>query len=302
MKEDLLQRLRGGGIVVGDGAWGTELQKRGLPPGESPEAFGRERPALLEEIAAGYRDAGAEILTANTFGASPLNLARYSLQNETEAINSDAIGAVRRAAGNDAQVAASVGPSGALLEPYGDLTGRAGAESFERQIRALAESGADLIIVETMTDLAEARIAIHAARSVAPGLPVVATMSFDTTPRGFFTMMGVSIEQAASGLEAAGADAVGSNCGTGIETMVAIAREFRRHTRLPVVIQPNAGLPENRDGRIVYSESPEVFATHVGALIDAGVAMIGGCCGTGPGHIRAIRAAVDAGPAGPRRA
>jgi len=151
----------------------------------------------------------------------------------------------------------------------------------------------DCVIVETMTDLTEATMAVRAAKEVAPAVPVLATMTFDHTPRGYFTIMGVSVAAAAAGLADAGADAVGSNCGTGIEHMVAIAREFRRHTTLPLVIQANAGLPRTVGRETVYDETPEFMAGHARALLDIGVAVIGGCCGTTPAHTAALRAMVD---------
>jgi 5-methyltetrahydrofolate--homocysteine methyltransferase len=150
-----------------------------------------------------------------------------------------------------------------------------------------------------MGDLVEVTRAVKAAKTVAPGLPVMATMTFEPTPRGYFTMMGVSVEKAVQGLEAAGADVVGSNCGTGIEDMVKIARVMAGATRLPILIQPNAGLPESRDGRVVYDETPDTMAARVPELLDLGVAIVGGCCGTTPEHTRAIRRAVEAWKARP---
>jgi 5-methyltetrahydrofolate--homocysteine methyltransferase len=145
-----------------------------------------------------------------------------------------------------------------------------------------------------MGDLTEATRAVKAAKDLAPGVPVMATMTFEPTPRGYFTVMGVSVEKAIAGLEAAGADVVGSNCGTGIEDMVSIARAMTRATRLPLLIQPNAGLPQTRDGQVVYDETPASMAARVPELLDLGVVIVGGCCGTTPDHIRAIRRAVDA--------
>jgi 5-methyltetrahydrofolate--homocysteine methyltransferase len=191
-------------------------------------------------------------------------------------------------------VVGSCGPSGRLLEPYGDTSPDAMAESFRRQIAALIGAGVDAVCVETMTDLAEAEVAIRAAKAVSPTTPVLATMTFDPTPRGYHTVMGVSVEAAARGLAAAGADAVGSNCGNGIEHMVAIAREFRRHTTLPLVIQANAGLPRSAHGKTVYDETPEFMADKARELLAIGVGVIGGCCGTTPAHIAALRAMVDA--------
>jgi 5-methyltetrahydrofolate--homocysteine methyltransferase len=191
-------------------------------------------------------------------------------------------------------VSASVGPTGQLLEPYGELSPDAAEAAFAEQIAVLAEAGADVLCIETMGDLAEATLAVKAAEAVAPGLPVMATMTFEPTPRGYFTVMGTSVEKAVQGLEAAGADVVGSNCGTGIGDMVAIAGTMARATRRPILIQPNAGLPESRDGRVVYDETAETMAARVPELLDIGVAIVGGCCGTTPDHTRAIRRAVDA--------
>jgi 5-methyltetrahydrofolate--homocysteine methyltransferase len=289
----LLDRIRGGGVVVGDGAWGTQLFARGLKPGDCPEALNLERPEVLEEIAALYLEAGAEYITTNTFGGSPLKLAPYGLDGRCEEVNRAAVEAVRRAVGGRAWVWASVGPCGRILAPYGDADPDEVRDGFARQIAALAAAGADVLCVETMTDLSEARLALDAARTTAPDLPVVATMTFDPTPRGYFTIMGVTVEQAAAGLEAAGAHVVGSNCGNGIERMVEIARLLRECSTLPVAIQSNAGLPENRGGEVVYPETPEYMADHARRLVHLGVAVIGGCCGTGPDHVRALRRMVD---------
>jgi len=291
---DLRDRLAAGEIVVGDGAWGTMLIARGLRPGTAPESWNLERPEVLEEIAARYVEAGADFVTTNTFGGSPVRLRAYGLDGRTEAVNRAAVEAVRHAAGDRALVAGSVGPCGEILKPYGNGDPVEIADGFARQIAALAGAGADLIVVETMTDLTEARLAVEAARRVAPALPVIATMTFDRTRRGFFTVMGVSVAQAVAGLTAAGAHVVGSNCGNGIEAMLEIAREMRAQTDGPLAIQANAGLPESRAGALVYPESPEFMASWVPALVEAGVRIVGGCCGTTPDHVRALRAAVDA--------
>ena len=289
----LLARFAAGDRLVGDGALGTMLMARGLEPGQPPESVTLARPAVLEEVARLYLDAGADILQTNTFGGSPLKLALHGLDAETEAVNREAVRAVRRVAGDRAYVAASCGPSGRLLEPYGDVSAAAVYDSFRRQMEALIGAAPDCVIVETMTDLAEATLAVRAAKHVSPAFPVLATMTFDPTPRGYFTIMGVSIAAAAAGLAEAGADAVGSNCGNGIEQLVAIAREFRRHTALPLVIQANAGLPRTVDGRLVYDETPAFFAEQARELAAMGVSVIGGCCGTTPDHIAAVRAMVD---------
>jgi 5-methyltetrahydrofolate--homocysteine methyltransferase len=291
----LLDRLHAGDTIVGDGAWGTLLMARGLEPGTPPETFNLARPEAIEEIARQYLDAGAEIITTNTFGGSPLRLQQHGLEGSTEAINRAAAQTVRRVAGTGAYVSGDVGPCGQILAPYGDTKPEEVAAGFERQIRALVAAGVDLICIETMTDLTEATLAVRAARTVAPGLPIVATMTFERTRRGFFTVMGVTIAQAARGLVDAGADVVGSNCGNGIDVMLEIAREFRACTDRPIAIQSNAGMPEQRDGELVYAEGPEFTAARAATLAEMGISIIGGCCGTTPAHIRAIKAAVRQG-------
>jgi 5-methyltetrahydrofolate--homocysteine methyltransferase len=252
------------------------------------------KPEVLAEVAELYLDAGADLVTTNTFGASPLMLASHGLDDRTEEINRAAVEALEPVVKGRAAISASVGPTGKILEPYGDTTPEVAADAFDRQIGALIEAGADLICIETMIDLREAELAVKAARSISAEIPVIATMTFDDTPRGFFTTMGSSVEQACETLVGAGADIVGSNCGNGIDTMLEIARGFGEHATVPVIIQSNAGLPENTDGQLVYPETPEFMAERVGRLMDLGVSIIGGCCGTGPEHIRAIRDAIDA--------
>jgi 5-methyltetrahydrofolate--homocysteine methyltransferase len=290
-------RLRAGEVLVADGAMGTLLLEEGLEPGQSPEQVNLERPEVLQSIAGRYLAAGADILHTNTFGGSSVKLADYGLEDRTEEINETAVAMVRSAvesADREVFVSCSCGPSGRILEPYGDTAEDVLYAGFERQLRAVVDAGVDLITIETMTDLREAVLAVTAARAVSSDIPVVATMSFEDTPRGFFTIMGVSIEQAAAGLAEAGADLVGSNCGYGIETMVRIARAFADETELPTVIQSNAGIPETRAGGIHFPETPEFFAEKVSDLLDAGVAVVGGCCGSTPDHIQAIRRVVDA--------
>ena len=292
--ENLLKRLRRGDVLVADGAMGTMLMRRGFKPNECLESINLSEPEILQEIAGEYLNAGAEIIQTNSFGASPLKLELFSLADKAEEINRKAVEAVRKAVGKAAYVSGSCGPTGKLLIPYGDTAPDQVYESARRQMSALINAGVDVICVETMTDITEATLFVKAAKSVSPSLPVIATMTFDRTPKGFFTIMGVTIERAIEELTRAGADIIGSNCGHGIEMMIKIAREFKIRTTLPVIIQSNAGLPEIIDGAPVWAESPEFMADKARQLLDLGVSIIGGCCGTTPEHIGAIRNMVDA--------
>lgn len=287
------ERLSSGEALVGDGAMGTMLLGRTLEAGQPPELATLEHPEVLEEVSRLYLEAGADIVETNTFGASPCKLALSGLEGEVGPLNRRAVQIARGVAGERAYVAASVGPSGRLLEPYGETSASSVYESFRTQLEHLLAAAPDCVFVETMVDLQEASLAIRAAKDLAPTTPVMAMMTFDRTPRGFFTVMGVSVEGAARGLQEAGADGIGSNCGNGIENMVAIARELKQYSELPLIFQANAGLPRLEGERLVYGETPGFTAQKAREMVAAGVSVIGGCCGTTPEHVRAIRAMVD---------
>lgn len=289
----LLDRLAAE-VVLGDGAWGTMLMARGLPTGDAPERICLERPELLGEIAALYLEAGAEVVTTNTFGANPTRLALHGLEGRLEEICKAAVRAVREAVGRNAFVSGSIGPTGKLLPPLGDLDPEAARDGFARQAAALAEAGADLLCVETMIDLAEAELAVRAAREAAPNLPIVATLPFEAASRGFFTVMGASPAMAAPRLAAAGADVVGANCTLG-SALPGIVRELRAAGARHVAVRPNAGLPALVNGVLTWPESPEAMAALVPELLAAGASLVGGCCGTTPEHVRALREALRGG-------
>jgi 5-methyltetrahydrofolate--homocysteine methyltransferase len=289
----LLERCREGEILVADGGMGTMLFERGLRPGMSPESFLLSHPEMVREVSREFLAAGADILHTNTFGGSPLKLAEYELADKTEEINRTAVEIVREVADNVAIVAGSCGPSGRFMEPYGDVPEAEMRDNFRQQVEALVKGGIDVLTIETMMDVREATVAIQAAKEVAADLVIIASMTFDETPKGFYTVMGTNIAEAAVVLEDAGSDIVGSNCGDGIEKMVKIADALGSVTSLPVLIQSNAGKPEAGSGGLIYPESPEFFAEQVATIVASGVAIIGGCCGTTPAHIRAIREVVD---------
>ena len=281
----LLEQLLSDGPVLTDGAWGTELQRRGLASGNVPDAWNLTHPDRVEAVARAYVEAGSQVILTNTFGANRPRLAEAGLSEKVADINRSGVEISRRAAGDRAKVFASIGPSGKMLI-VGEVTGDELRAAFEEQAQGLAAGGADALVVETMADLEEAKIAVMAARST--GLPVVACMVFDSGHDKDKTMMGVTPEQAAQGLTAAGADVIGSNCGQGIAGFVNICRRLRAATDKPIWIKANAGLPELVDGRAVYRATPDEFASHVPALLAAGANFVGGCCGTNPDFIRAL--------------
>ncbi len=268
--------------VVTDGAWGTQLQTLGLPVGACPDLWNLERPECVREVAESYVAAGSQIILTNTFGANRIALTRYGAADRVAEINRRGVELSRAAAGGKARVFASVGPSGTMLF-LGQVTEAELAACFKEQIEALAEAGADGIVIETMSDLAEATIAVTAAR--AAGLPVVACMTFTSGKQGPRTMMGTTCAQAAQALEEAGADVIGANCGEGIEGFRIIVEQFRQATRLPLWVKPNAGVPELVDGKAIYRMNAETFASYIPDLVAAGASFIGGCCGTSPEFI-----------------
>jgi len=271
--------------IVTDGAWGTQLQARGLSSGECPDAWNLTHPSQVEAVARSYVEAGSQIILTNTFGANRLSLDKHGLADQAVAINQAGVVISRRAAAGSALVFASIGPSGKVLM-MGDVTEAALTDAFTEQARALADAGADALVVETMSDLAEARLAIQSAKTT--GLPVVASLVFDSGKDKDRTMMGITPEKAATELEVAGADVVGANCGQGIAGYIKVCQRMRSSTSLPIWIKANAGLPVLVEGRITYQIAPSQFAAHVPDLAQAGASFIGGCCGTSPEFIREI--------------
>lgn len=284
----LTEVLKTGKLLVSDGAWGTFLIEKGLKPGECPEQWNIDRPDDVYDIAQSYIDAGADMIETNSFGGNRFKLEQYGLFGKAFDINKAAAEISREAAGDKHFVLGSVGPTGKILM-MGDVTEDELYDAFKVQCMGLEAGGADAIVIETMSDLDEARIAIKAARENTE-CEVICTMTFNQTPDGsFFTMMGVSPAQMVSEMLAAGATIIGSNCGNGIRQMIGIVKEIRSVNKdVPVFIQANAGAPIYHDGKTVFPESPVEMGEFIGALIDAGVNMVGGCCGTTPEHIRVI--------------
>ena len=281
----LIDELIARGPVITDGAWGTQLQSRGLTGGVCPDQWNLLHPEIVEQVPRAYVDAGSQIVLTNTFRANGVALASYDLAAQAVEINRAGVEISRRAAGDRAHVFASIGPSGKMLIS-GEVSEETLQHAFAEQANAMAAAGADGIVIETMAELEEAELALAAAKQT--GLPVVACVVFDSGPQNDCTMMGVTPEQAAQRLTSAGADVVGANCGQGIESYVNICRRMRAVTDKPIWIKANAGLPEIIDGEVVYQATPDQFAVHALALLAAGAQFIGGCCGTAPDFITAL--------------
>jgi methionine synthase I (cobalamin-dependent) len=281
-RQELLARLRHGPLIK-DGAMGTTLSAAGHS-GQSLELLNVEQEDRVKAVHAGYVAAGSEMVETNTFQGNRIALERHGLGARAQELNRAAAVLAREAVGEQIYVAGSIGPSGGILEPYGDLDAEVARAAFAEQAAALAEGGVDLLVLETFSALEEILLALEGA--LATGLPVVASMAFDPNGR---TAFGVPPERAAKELEAGGAPIVGANCGTISPTeMVGIIVQFRQATSLPLMAQPNAGRPERVEGGVRFPEAPAAFAGAAPQLHQAGAALIGGCCGTTPEHIREV--------------
>ena len=289
----VLDKIKNNRILLSDGAWGTLLQAKGLQPGECPELWNITHRKEVLDIALSYLRAGSDIIETNSFGGSSLKLSQYGLTDRVSEINEMAAAISREAAGSEKLVGGSIGPTGKIIL-MGDITENELYDSFAEQSVALAKGGADLLIIETMTALDEASLAVRAARENT-NCVVAVTMTFSRTPNGEYrTMMGASVDDMVTLMKIEGAHIVGSNCGNGIADMTGITEAIRSiDQEIPVLIQANAGAPELADGRTLYRESPEMMASFVPELIKAGANIIGGCCGTTPDHIREIRKALE---------
>jgi 5-methyltetrahydrofolate--homocysteine methyltransferase len=284
----LLERIAEGRVLISDGAWGTFLHQKGLKADECPESWNIERPEDVLEIASSYVEAGADIVLTNSFGGSPAKLDGYSLRNQTYELNRAAAEISKEAAGDSALVLGSVGPTGKMVF-MGEISEEELLEGLKEQVKGLAEGGVDGIVIETMSDLEEARIAILAAKSISE-LDVACTFTFSKTQTGEYrTMMGTGVEEFLVMAKEAGADVIGANCGNGTAGMIEIVKEIRAlDPDIPVLVHANAGLPMYEDGKTVFPETPSEMATQMEDLVKAGANIVGGCCGTTPDHIKYI--------------
>jgi 5-methyltetrahydrofolate--homocysteine methyltransferase len=292
---DLLKRLKAGEILISDGAMGTFLHAKGLGPGECPESWCVSHPQAVKEIAEAYFTAGSDLVETNSFGATCFKLKSYKFADKVHDFNYAAANLAKLVVGSKGFVAASVGPTGHIVEDEGgDTTPQQLYDAFKAQVVALEEGGADAICIETMSSVIEAAQAVKAAKENTK-LPVICTFAFEAGAKGFRTMMGVKPDRAAKAAVAAGADIVGTNCGNGIRNMIEITRQMRAAVpETPILVHSNAGPPIMENGHTVFKETPEYMASYVPELIEAGANIIGGCCGTTPAHITAMAKAAHA--------
>lgn len=281
-------------VLTSDGAMGTMLQERGLTDGGSPELWNVEKPAVIEAVLEEYAAAGARLLTTNTFGGTRGRLAMHGLESRVYELNKAGAEIAKRVASRHpgTYVMGDIGPTGDLMEPMGTLTAEGAQEIFTEQIRGLVDGGVDAILIETMSDLSEVEAAVNAAHQLAPSLPVIATMSFDTNLR---TMMGVKPAQAVKALSSLGVRVIGANCGRGMDEMRLIAREMveARPAGVFIIAQSNAGLPVLVGDEFQYQGTPEEMAKFADEMQELGVNIIGSCCGSTPAHTAAIAKAVE---------
>lgn len=276
---------RRGTVTLTDGAWGTEFQKLGALQGACTDEWNLSHPDVVRQVAEGYVTAGSRVVLTNTFRSNPISLAQYGMQDRVDAINRAAVKLSKQAAADTTLVFASIGPSGKMLITK-QVTAEQLKDAFSLQARALAAEHPDAILIETMTDLAEARIA--AAAALETRLPVIVSFVFDSGRNHDRTIMGVTPEQAATSLAGDGVHAIGANCGRGIRDFIPICKRLAAATSLPVWIKPNAGLPVMVGGVAHYQTTPAEFAASAQELCDAGATFLGGCCGTSPEFIRVL--------------
>lgn len=294
MSRNIYDLLASNRFVVGDGAMGTMLQDAGLTTGGAPELWNVERPDIVAGIYKAYADAGAQIIETNTFGGTRFRLKLHHVQDRVAELNRAAAALAREAAGEGVLVAGSIGPTGELMEPMGDLTPETAAAAFAEQAAALESGGVDFFLIETMSDLAEVEAAVTGIRSVSE-LPIAATLTFDTK---YHTMMGVAPVRALRRLAELGVKIIGANCGNGPDEIRRVIGEMAaaRPEGVFLMAQSNAGLPKWVEGHVHYDGTPEVMAEYALDMAAMGVNYIGACCGSTPGHIQAMREALATRP------
>lgn len=291
---NIMETIKTRGLLF-DGAMGSMLIARGLEGGESPESWNLSHPDRIREIHQTYFEAGADVASANTFGGTAMKLAKMGVKGTMEEINRAGVRLAREACGAGQFVAGDFGDLGEMLAPMGPVTFDDAVACFSDQASVMADEGVDLFIIETVFDINLALAAIRAIRSVSD-IPIACSLTFKETPRGFFTIFGNAPGDSMKTLADEGCSIVGANCAMGSDTMIRLAEEIRTSVEIPVIIQPNAGLPETGPGQSVsYPEDEDFFAGNIMKLKALGIEIVGGCCGTTPDYIRTLKNRLSSG-------
>ncbi len=279
-------------IILFDGAMGTEIFKRGIEPGKIPDLLNIEKPDIISEIHKSYYDVGSDMCQTCTFGSSPLNLKKYKLEDRIEKINQKALENLKKICPSNCLIVGDIGPSGEFRPPVGNITIEQWQASFANQVKIL-ENGIDLWHIETISDIEEMKTAIKAVKE-ASKKPIIASMTYKKTPRGYFTIMGDSLEKCIQILEQENVDVIGSNCTIGSNEMIGLIEDSSKLTKKPLSAKPNAGQPKiDENYRPFYEYPPKDFARDIHDMINLGVKIVGGCCGTSPQTIKEIRKIID---------
>ena len=289
---NFLDSIKSGITLLGDGATGSYLQTKGLEPGGCPEYMCHTAPDVIKGMAKNYFENGSDFVLTNSFGGNSFMLEKYGHKDLIKTLNIKAAQLAKSESKDNQFVIGSIVPTGEFLQPLGDISEEEMGEAFHQQISALLEGGVDGIIFETMTAIEEITLGIKTAKQITDKA-VIGSMVFDKGPRGLFTMMGITPEKAVKDLINSGADVVASNCGNGSDIMLEVASELTKYSEKPVMIQSNAGIPEIIKGKIVYNETPEFMVKNYNKMLDLGVSILGGCCGTNKLHIKEFRKMID---------
>jgi 5-methyltetrahydrofolate--homocysteine methyltransferase len=285
---DILEKIQKDGLVF-DGAMGSMLISKGITGEEATELWNLKHPDIIRDIHRAYYDAGADVATANTFGASPIKLKKMGVAQSVEEINRTGVRLARKVCGKGQYVAGDLGSLGDMLEPMGPVSFNQAIDCFARQAGFLEDEGVDVFLIETIFDINIAFAAIKAVQSVSKK-PIFCSLTFKKMKKGFFTIFGSNPNDSMKSLADAGASAVGANCSMGSRTMIDLAHEIKKNVHVPVIIQPNAGSPEaTKDNSVFYPENESFFADSIKSIKELGVEIVGGCCGTTPKYIKKIK-------------